>query len=83
MDLKMKYEINTLIKHGFPEDVATIQMCLKYNKEHLIEELIEEKKQEQELLREALADFVEFKIEEKLNSEEVGTIIKMEGLSKK
>jgi len=79
----MKYEINTLIKHGFPEDVATIHVCLKYNKSHLIDELIEEKKQEQELLREALADFVEFKIEEKLDSEEVGTIIEIEDLEKK
>lgn len=66
MDLKMKYEINNLVKHGIPEDIATISVCYKYNKNELVEELLYEKKQEQELLREELAKFVEFKIEEKL-----------------
>jgi len=56
----MKYEINNLIKHGIPEDVATISVCLKYNKNHLVEDLIEERRQEQEMLREELEKFVEF-----------------------
>jgi hypothetical protein len=60
MDLKMKYEITNLIKHGIPEDVATISVCLKYNKKHLVEDLIEERRQEQELIREELEKFVEF-----------------------
>jgi hypothetical protein len=60
MDLKMKYEINNLIKHGIPEDVATISVCLKYNKKHLVEDLIEERRQEQEMLREELEKFVVF-----------------------
>lgn len=60
MDLKMKYEINNLIKHGIPEDVATISVCLKYDKKHLVEELIEERRQEQELMKEELEKFVEF-----------------------
>ena len=60
MDYKMKYEITNLIKHGIPEDVATISICLKYNKKHLVEDLIEERRQEQELLREELEKFVEF-----------------------
>lgn len=60
MDLKMKYEINNLIKHGIPEDVATISVCLKYDKKHLVEDLIEERRQEQELMREELEKFVEF-----------------------
>jgi hypothetical protein len=60
MDLKMKYEITNLIKHGIPEDVATISVCLKYNKKHLVEDLIEERRQEQEMLREELEKFVEF-----------------------
>ena len=34
MDLKMKYEINNLVKHGIPEDVAIISVCLKYNKKN-------------------------------------------------
>lgn len=66
MDLKMKYEINNLVKHGIPEDIATISVCYKYNKNELVEELLYEKKQEQELLREELAKFVEFKIDEKI-----------------
>ena len=57
MDLKMKYEISNLIKHGIPEDVATIHVCFKYNKNNLAYELLEEKKQEQELLREAFSGF--------------------------
>jgi hypothetical protein len=60
MDLKMKYEITNLIKHGIPEDVATISVCLKYNKKHLVEDLIEERRQEQEMLKEELEKFVEF-----------------------
>jgi len=60
MDYKMKYEITNLIKHGIPEDVATISICLKYNKKHLVEDLIEERRQEQEMLREELEKFVEF-----------------------
>jgi len=56
----MKYEITNLIKHGIPEDVATISVCLKYNKKHLVEDLIEERRQEQEMLREELEKFVEF-----------------------
>jgi hypothetical protein len=60
MDLKMKYEITNLIKHGIPEDVATISVCLKYNKKHLVEDLIEERRQEQELLKEELEKFIEF-----------------------
>ncbi|MEY3751977.1 MAG: hypothetical protein RLZZ354_519 [Pseudomonadota bacterium] len=56
----MKYEITNLIKHGIPEDVATISVCLKYNKKHLVEDLIEERRQEQELIREELEKFVEF-----------------------
>ena len=60
MDLKMKYEITNLIKHGIPEDVATISVCLKYNKKHLVEDLIEERRQEQELMREELEKFVVF-----------------------
>jgi hypothetical protein len=60
MDLKMKYEITNLIKHGIPEDVATISICLKYNKKHLVEDLIEERRQEQEMLKEELEKFVEF-----------------------
>ena len=64
MDLKMKYEINNLVKHGIPEDVAIISVCLKYNKKELAEDLINERKEEQELLREELEKFVEFKIEE-------------------
>lgn len=62
MDLKMKYEINNLVKHGIPEDVAIISVCLKYNKKELAEDLINERKEEQELLREELEKFVEFKI---------------------
>ena len=62
MDLKMKYEINNLVKHGIPEDVAIISVCLKYNKKELAEDLINERKEEQELLREELAKFVEFKL---------------------
>lgn len=65
MDLKMKYEINNLVKHGIPEDVAIISVCLKYNKKELAEDLINERKEEQELLREELEKFVEFKIDEK------------------
>jgi hypothetical protein len=64
MDLKMKYEINNLVKHGIPEDVAIISVCLKYNKKELADDLINERKEEQELLREELEKFVEFKIEE-------------------
>ena len=64
MDLKMKYEINNLVKHGIPEDVAIISVCLKYNKKELAEDLINERKEEQELLREELEKFVEFKIGE-------------------
>jgi len=64
MDLKMKYEINNLVKHGIPEDVAIISVCLKYNKKELAEDLINERKEEQELLREELEKFVEFKIED-------------------
>ena len=60
MDLKMKYEITNLIKHGIPEDVATISVCLKYDKKHLVEDLIEERRQEQEMLREELEKFVVF-----------------------
>jgi len=60
MDLKMKYEITNLIKHGIPEDVATISVCLKYNKKHLVEDLIEERRQEQQLMREELEKFVVF-----------------------
>ena len=56
----MKYEITNLIKHGIPEDVATISVCLKYNKKHLVEDLIEERRQEQEMLKEELEKFVEF-----------------------
>jgi len=56
----MKYEITNLIKHGIPEDVATISICLKYNKKHLVEDLIEERRQEQEMLKEELEKFVEF-----------------------
>ena len=59
----MKYEINNLVKHGIPEDVAIISVCLKYNKKELAEDLINERKEEQELLREELAKFVEFKID--------------------
>jgi hypothetical protein len=62
MDLKMKYEINNLVKHGIPEDVAIISVCLKYNKKELAEDLINERKEEQELLREELEKFVEFKL---------------------
>jgi hypothetical protein len=60
MDLKMKYEITNLIKHGIPEDVATISVCLKYDKKYLVEDLIEERRQEQELMKEEIEKFVEF-----------------------
>ena len=62
MDLKMKFENNNLVKHGIPEDVAIISVCLNYNKKELAEDLILEKQQEQELLREELEKFVEFKV---------------------
>jgi hypothetical protein len=81
MDLKMKYEINNLVKHGIPEDVAIISVCLKYNKKELAEDLINERKEEQELLREELEKFVEFKIEETRGEIMSGDII--EDLGKK
>jgi len=68
----MKYEITNLIKHGIPEDVANISVCLKYNKKHLVEDLIEERRQEQEMLKEELEKFVEFSKSEKEFKEDLG-----------
>lgn len=76
MDLKMKYEINNLVKHGIPEDVAIISVCLKYNKKELAEDLINERKEEQELLREELEKFVEFKIDEKFEDIDIDIPLK-------
>ena len=81
MDLRMKYEINTFVKHGIPEDIAIISVCLKYNKGELAEDLINERKEEQELLREELEKFVEFKIEE--TSGEIMSADIVEDLGKK
>lgn len=63
MDFKMKCEISNLIKAGIPEDLATLSVCLKYDKKYLVEDFINERKQEQELLKEELAKFTEFKLE--------------------
>lgn len=63
MDFKMKVEISNLIKAGIPEDLATLSVCLKYDKKHLVDDLLMERKQEQELLREELEKFVEFKVD--------------------
>lgn len=83
MDLKMKYEINNLVKHGIPEDVAIISVCLKYNKKELAEDLINERKEEQELLREELAKFVEFKINDKFEDIDIMSADIIEDLGEK
>tara|TARA_R110002126_G_scaffold194373_1_gene342480 strand:+ start:351 stop:560 length:210 start_codon:yes stop_codon:yes gene_type:complete len=67
MDFKMKCEISNLIKAGIPEDLATLSVCLKYDKKYLVEDLIAERKQEQELLREELEKFVEFSVAQKIS----------------
>ena len=56
----MKIEVKQLVKIGIPEDIALISVCKKYNKEHLVEDIVLELRQEQELLREELGKFVEF-----------------------
>lgn len=63
MEFKMKTEISNLVKKGIPEDLATISVCLKYNRQDLVDDLLIERKQEQELLREELEKFVEFKVD--------------------
>ena len=67
MDFKMKVEISTLIKAGIPEDLATLSVCLKYDKKYLVDDLLIERKQEQELLKEELEKFVEFSVAQKIS----------------
>jgi hypothetical protein len=69
MDYKMKFEINNLIKHGIPEEMALLCICKKYNKEYLVEDILMEKKQEQELLREELSKFSKFVLDGGINEE--------------
>lgn len=70
MDYKMKLEISNLVKAGIPEDFALICICRKYNKEHLVEDILLEKKQEQELLREELSKFSKFVLDGEIDKEE-------------
>jgi hypothetical protein len=65
MDYKMKFEVKQLVKIGIPEDIALMSVCKKYNKEHLVEDIVLDLRQEQELLQEELAKFTEFKLAEK------------------
>ena len=67
MDFKMKVEISNLIKAGIPEDLATLSVCLKYDKKYLVDDLLIERKQEQELLKEELEKFVEFSVAQKIS----------------
>ena len=66
----MKLEINNLIKAGIPEDLALICICRKYNKQHLVEDILLEKKQEQELLKEELSKFSKFVLDGGLDEDE-------------
>lgn len=66
----MKLEVSNLIKAGIPEDLALICICRKYNKEHLVEDILLEKKQEQELLREELSKFSKFVLDSGLDEED-------------
>ena len=56
----MKTEVKQLVKIGMPEDIALMSVCKKYDKEHLVEDIVLELRQEQELLKEELEKFVPF-----------------------
>jgi len=64
MDFKMKCEISNLMKIGIPEDLATISICKKYNKDELAKDYLEDAKQEQQLIEQELQNFRQIKRDE-------------------